>query len=375
MTVYVKPAVRHAWAELASGSDIQDPGDSYAAAGYLLGVKPPRQFDNWLYNFAFNGLRYFCQVGIVDYDAAETYPLGGIVRGPDGIVYRSLAANNVGHTPASSPTQWGAPQFFTPGPTDNSNSVATTAWVRGYALPLGTSIGSLSGTVTNGQIPVGAVTQWQGSLAIGFSQLVGTLFNSQVTLGNVTQWQGSLSIAWGQITGTKNADQLEGLVVGPDGGFGANSIPRYDGSGYLYAAYLNQASANNENPSIGQVIVTNGSDNFFRKESLAAFRLAMAPSASHGPTGWTTTPDGIMLQWGQIAVGDIGSPVNGTLTFTKAFTQLYRVMLTGTDANNTFPTYELGLISQSNGGFVWCARESVSATQNLVINYFAVGQL
>ncbi len=46
-------------------------------------------------------------------------------------------------------------------------------------------------------------------------------------------------------------------------------MARRDASGYLYAVYLNQGSANNENPGISQVMVTNGSDNYLRKASLA----------------------------------------------------------------------------------------------------------
>lgn len=298
MTIYAKPTVRQAWAETASGSDITDPGNTFTAAGWLIGTKPPRQYFNWVLNYTFEGIRYLCQSGAVDYDATETYQIGAFVRGPDGILYRSIAANNVGHTPASSPTQWGSPLVFSPANSSNDNSIATTAWAKTNFLGISTPISALSGQVTNAQIPVGAVTQWQGSLAISFIQLVGTISNAQILPAAVTQYQNFLSIAWTQLTGTKNADQLQGHVLGPSGSFSASTIPIYDSSGYLYAGYFNQNSGNNENPPISQIIVTNGTDNYFRKASLAALYAAFAPTQSKSQNGFVKLPGGIILQWG-----------------------------------------------------------------------------
>lgn len=42
------------------------------------------------------------------YNAGTTYALGALVLGSDGIVYESLQASNLNHTPASSPTYWQA---------------------------------------------------------------------------------------------------------------------------------------------------------------------------------------------------------------------------------------------------------------------------
>lgn len=48
----------------------------------------------------------------------------------------------------------------------------------------------------------------------------------------------------------------------------ANTIAVRDGSGYTYFGYINSSTGNAENPTISQVIVTNGSDNFYRKASI-----------------------------------------------------------------------------------------------------------
>ena len=40
------------------------------------------------------------------YAAGATYVLNDVVTGTDGVVYRSLAAGNIGNTPASSPSKW-----------------------------------------------------------------------------------------------------------------------------------------------------------------------------------------------------------------------------------------------------------------------------
>lgn len=266
---YAKPLVRHAWADtpLNAPTDVVDPGDIYVSNGWQQGVKPPRPYFNWLLNYTAAGIRYLCQNGVAAWDSLEVYPNGAIVL-LSGVLYQSLQPNNLNQNPATATTFWGAINTVTPAAADNSTRAATTAWVRGFALPLGTAVSSLSGQVTNAQVPQSAVTQWQAALAIAFSQLTGQIANGQVPVGAVTQWQASLSIAWGQLTGTKNADQLLGLVPGPVGSFAASTLARYDTSGYLYAAYLNQASGNNENPSPSQIMMTNGTDNFLRKAAL-----------------------------------------------------------------------------------------------------------
>lgn len=72
------------------------------------------------------------------------------------------------------------------------------------------------------------------------------------------------TVPWARVSG---APAITGLSA--DTSATGNTVARRDASGYLYAAYLNQGSGNNENPGISQVLVTNGSDNFLRKANLA----------------------------------------------------------------------------------------------------------
>lgn len=240
MTVYTKPAVRPAWAEDATGSDIADPGNSFIQGGWPSSATPPsRETFNWLLNYAANAVRYFMQFGISAYDAAETYSIGSLAVGPDGLLYSSLVNSNTGNTPASSPSDWGAPQAFTPAGTSNDHSIATTAFVHGNYVEIGGSFSLLGGSIGNGQVPQSAVTQYQGALAIG----------------------------WAQITGTKNADQLNGLVSNT--GAVASTIAARDSSGQLTVGRIITTSSNGENPAASQVLVTNGTDNLSRKIAIA----------------------------------------------------------------------------------------------------------
>lgn len=65
-------------------------------------------------------LAYLHQMGVAEYNAAQEYHLGSFAT-VGGVLYASLANNNTGNTPASSPTQWGSisqrglVSFSTPG--------------------------------------------------------------------------------------------------------------------------------------------------------------------------------------------------------------------------------------------------------------------
>jgi hypothetical protein len=317
---YTKPAVRRAWAEVAGGADIVDPGDSFAAGGYLIGNKPPRQYDNWVLNYATEGIRYLCQNGIAEYDSAETYRhSASVLNGADGVLYFSLQDNNIAHPPATSPTWWGPLKTATAANGDNSSATATTAFIHNNYLPLGSAFTAISGTVSNAQVPLSAVQQWQGSLSIAFSQLAGTIFNSQVPLSAVQQWQGNLAIGWAQITGVKNADFLQGYPASASGVVAGNTIPTYTAQGYLGAAYLFQQSANNEVTPISQVMVNNGVDNFLRKTSLAALGAALNPT-QQGAQVTSVLPGGVILKIGTVAGAPYSTvPIDVQVTFTTPF--------------------------------------------------------
>jgi hypothetical protein len=103
----VKPAVRSPWASSANLNEVVDPGDNFASNGWQPGAVPIiRPILNWILNYCSNGIRYFSRRGVPDYDPAETYMLGDIVRGDDGFLYQSLADGHTGATPSSTTGSW-----------------------------------------------------------------------------------------------------------------------------------------------------------------------------------------------------------------------------------------------------------------------------
>ena len=61
---------------------------------------------------------------------------------------------------------------------------------------------------------------------------------------------------------------------------GANTLVTRDLNGYTNVNYINSNTSNSENPSISQVVVTNGGDNYYRKSSIANFTSAVQSNAS-----------------------------------------------------------------------------------------------
>lgn len=189
-----------------------------------------------------------------------------------------------------------------------TNASFSSIIVNGVSVQSAASL--TSGSIAASLIPLSAVTQYEGSLVISFGQITGQIASAQVPAGAVTQFQASLSIAWGQISGIKNADELQGLVVAGAGNATPNAITRYDGSGYLYGAYINQSSANSENPGIGQVIVTNGTDNFFRKASLTSLESQMQLSGMGGFVNAASQLSGVVPNTNLPLLSGMGGFVN-----------------------------------------------------------------
>lgn len=104
MTDYAKPPVKPAWAEGGDRSD--EPTNAEIQEGWPMSNTPPtRQRFNWLQNWFGNAIRYFMQMGIPHWDAADDYRLGSRVQTTDGKTWRALRANtNV--QPGTSTADW-----------------------------------------------------------------------------------------------------------------------------------------------------------------------------------------------------------------------------------------------------------------------------
>lgn len=144
----------------------------------------------------------------------------------------------------------------------------------------------------------------------------GSLLPAVVPLSAVSQWQASLVFDWSQITtGVKNADQLNGAIAGPSGGFLAGALAKYDPAGNLFMKYANVASANGENPAISQVLVTNGSDGYARKATLAWLSSQMSLSAIGGVVTSAQVPLSVVAQYqAQLKCRNIGGLASTLVT-------------------------------------------------------------
>lgn len=331
MTTYTKPAVRNAWGQTAGGSDLQDPGNTYASAGWQIGVKPPRQYFNWVLNYNMAGIRYLCQAGVSAWDAGETYPINALVVSPSGYLMRSLQNNNINNIPEAGGvfgTWWNPPQTPTPLSANfNDNTIPNTHWVSANFLAVGSTFSAIGGQILAGQVPVGAVTQWQGSLSIGGGQVTSavaranTVFNTsgQYATFNWSGQSGQPSWLWGSNDGLNyyvwnpsnfsvaNSQTLQGFS--PNTSAAGNTLMLRDASGYAYAQYFNQSSANNENPSISQFMVTNGADGFLRKCSVAAAKAALGALTSanfaFSSGGYQKIADQAIIQGGRATVSGL----------------------------------------------------------------------
>lgn len=205
---------------------------------------------------------------------------GGILTGAltgTSAIFSSVTVNGISVQNAAILTSGlvGGAQLATGTPAANN-------FLRGDRLWATVDFSNLTGTIANGQVLVGAVTQWESSLSINGSQVSGVVPQAAAITNNgfgvaTFAWSGQSgqpTWLWGSNDGSdflvwnpSNFDVNEVQGFAPTPGAVASSLVLRDGSGYIWANYFNQASAQNENPTISQVIVTNSSDNFMRKAS------------------------------------------------------------------------------------------------------------
>jgi hypothetical protein len=85
---------------------------------------------------------------------------------------------------------------------------------------------------------------------------------------------------WG-ISITGDSSTVDGLSLATGSAApGANKIIRSQVSGYTFFNYMHSDTANGENPIVGQVIVTNGTDGFYRKATIAHLTSAVQANAA-----------------------------------------------------------------------------------------------
>ena len=99
----IKPPVTNVWADAGEKTA---PTPTEILDGWpFTGVRPSRKRFNWILNFLANGVRFFARRGVTDWDAAETYEIGDIVRASNNMLYKSRTSHT-NQNPVTATTHW-----------------------------------------------------------------------------------------------------------------------------------------------------------------------------------------------------------------------------------------------------------------------------
>jgi hypothetical protein len=320
---YAKPVVRDAWADEAASGDIADPGNTFVAAGWLSSSTPPaRQFFNFALNYPSEGIRYFSQRGIVDWDTLETYAIGAVVQS-GGVIYRSVVNSNTGHTPATSPSQWGG-LFFggnsTFSGTVTSNVSSGNASAFSAAGPANSQINGL--TITQaGQSPIFLFNPAGSSnfdINIGSTNIAQFLSGGGMTLSGVTVATTTFA--------TAAANNAESAAISTAESF-ANTVANNAQSAAISTseAFTNSAIAPLAplaSPAFTGVpsapTAAPGSNNDILANT-AFVQAAVNPNSRLTGTGFQEFGNGLVIEWGTQACASTGTSIALPLTLVTTF--------------------------------------------------------
>lgn len=113
------------------------------------------------------------------------------------------------------------------------------------------------------------------------------------------------------VSGAVWASNFNGASIPASGSVaGANGLVRTDNSGYAYVNYINSNTAA-ENLTLGNFIVTNNSDNFYRKYTVANVRTSLNVNTTSS------------LQLGSVGVGTAASGTSGEIRATNNVTAFF----------------------------------------------------
>jgi hypothetical protein len=140
-----------------------------------------------------------------------------------------------------------------------------------------------SATVPGDVVQSGSYANPSWITSLGWSKLTGTpttIAGYGITDAPTKTGTGA-SGTWG-ISITGDAATLGGLsLASGTAAPGVNKIIRTQANGYTFLNYINSDTGNDENPAtVGQIIVTNGADNYYRKASLSHLATKMGAWAS-----------------------------------------------------------------------------------------------
>ena len=224
--------------------------------------------------------------GFITSGGAPVQSVGGYTGAVSAAQVAAAATSGYGFTPYSNAnpsgyiTSGGAPVQSVGGSTGSiSNTTIAAAATSGYGFTPYSNTNP-SGYITSGGAPVQSVGGSTGSISnttIAAAASAGygfTPYSNTNPSGYITSSS--------SITGnSNNATYFSGLSPQTAGStITANQVARADASGYMNFGYIQQNTSNSENPTISQIIVTNGTDNFHRKSSIASLTGYVQTNAS-----------------------------------------------------------------------------------------------
>lgn len=174
-----------------------------------------------------------------------------------------------------------------------------------------------------------------------------------------------------------DADLLDGLQRSES--VSPNTVPSRDGSSDLFTRYFNSSATNGENPTIGQFMVTNGSDGYVRKASLAHVQSQLGvPTLANGTfvpgvTSINNCTTGAQLVHRYSRVGNIVTVSGGcniTVTSGAAVLTQFTVNLPiASDFTSANQAHGAGSTNVSNGSPAWVDSELFSNSAR--INFYS----
>ena len=208
----------------------------------------------------------------------------------------------------------------------------------------------------------------------GVARIVGNTYSSGGFIGNLTgNVTGNVSGSSGSCTGNSatatNSSQLGGLSASTSAT--ASTIVARNSSNYVYLNYINSNTSNGENPTISQIIVTNGSDHFYRKATLAHLKSSLGSMPASDVYAWakaSTKPTYTASEVGAAAASH-GNHVPATQTANNAkFLRNDNTWQTVTPAN-------IGAAAASHGNHVPTTCTSITDWNSATITgwYMATG--
>lgn len=385
-TTYSKPAVRKAWGESnTTSADMFDPGDTATGIGWTPSTTTPpsRQRFNWAMNWVANAIRYFMQRGVADWDAAETYAIGGLTLGSDNNLYRSSVASNINFNPTTQPTKWeriswsqanldarylqlsnvatqhvaladlatNATNSTNATNATNASTAAQTPWSGITGKPTTrdgfgiTDVPKTDGTGAAGSWNINAYPRRSDGTAISFiySGVSGTptyvwgtndgvnVFVYQPANFSVNFANAAASVPFSGITSKPTTVAGYGITDGiTTGNIGSQSVNfANSATNAANAAFATNAgsaaSSTNSTNSVNATNATNATNSTTQIAGTSNTTIATTqfacPGFSHGANGYDKRPSGLIDQWGTVTIGDIptGGPFTTSVTFPISF--------------------------------------------------------